>query len=146
MIMTTETLNSATSQGTHRAINPWTWQDQLGYSQALLVNQPKQTLYVAGQCAIDANGAPVSPGDMAGQVAQVTDNIETVLAAAGMTFGDVVRYDVYTTDLNAYFGAAGILVARLAAAGNIPAGGICTQVQSLALPGLMVEVTVTAAR
>ena len=144
--MTTETLNPATARRTHRAINPWTWQDQLGYSQAVLVNQPKQTLYVAGQCAIDANGAPVSPGDMAGQVAQVADNIETVLAAAGMTFGDVVRYDVYTTDLNAYFGAAGILVSRFAAAGNIPAGGICTQVQSLAMPGLMVEVTVTAAR
>ena len=110
------------------------------------MSQPKQTLYVAGQCAIDATGNPVAPGDMAGQVAQVADNIETVLAAAGMTFGDVVRYDVYTTDLNAYFGAAGILVARFAAAGIVPAGGICTEVQSLAMPGLMVEVTVTAAR
>jgi len=144
--MTTETLDHARSQHTHQVINPWTWQDQLGYSQAVLVSQPKQTLYVAGQCAIDATGSPVSPGDMAGQVAQVADNIETVLAAAGMTFGDVVRYDVYTTDLNAYFGAAGILVSRFAAAGNIPAGGICTQVESLAMPTLMVEVTVTAAR
>ena len=57
-----------------------------------------------------------------------------------------MRYDVYTTDLNAYFGAAGILVSRFAAAGNIHPGGICIQVQSLAMPTLMVEVTITAAR
>ena len=32
-----------------QTINPWTWQDQLGYSQGVLVEQPTQTLYAAGQ-------------------------------------------------------------------------------------------------
>ena len=58
MIMTTDTFQPA---GTHQAINPWTWQDQLGSSQAVLVSQPKQTLYVAGQCAVDATAPRCRP-------------------------------------------------------------------------------------
>lgn len=95
---------------------------------------------------MDAEGRPVHLGDTAGQVRQVADNIATVLDQAGMSFADVVRYDVYTTDLNGYFPAAGELVSRFAAAGVLPAGGICTQVPTLAVPGLLVEVVVTAAR
>ena len=131
---------------THKAINPWTWQDAHGYSQAVLVTQPTETLYVAGQCSLDETGTPVHLGDMAAQLGQVADNLETVLAHAGMSLADVVRYDVYTTDLNAYFAAAHVLGMRFAEAGNIPSGGICTQVPSLAMPGLMVEVVATAAR
>jgi enamine deaminase RidA (YjgF/YER057c/UK114 family) len=130
-----------------QTINPWTWQDRLGFSQAVLVEGPQQTMYVAGQGSIDPDGNLVHEGDMAGQVSVTMDNIETVLAAGGMTLADVVRYDVHTTSLQDYFTqGAEQLVKRFAHADNIPAGGIATEVPALAVPGMSVEVTVTACR
>jgi enamine deaminase RidA (YjgF/YER057c/UK114 family) len=128
-------------------INPWTWQENLGFSQAVLVEAPSRTMYVAGQGPIDADGHLVHEGDMAGQSALTMDNVETVLAAGGMTLGDVVRYDVHTTSLQDYFtNGAEQVVKRFAQAGIIPAGGIATEVPALAVPGMAVEVTVIACR
>ena len=130
-----------------QTINPWTWQDGLGYSQGVLVTQPHQTLYAAGQGSIAPDGSPVAEGDMAGQAAQVMDNVEAVLEAAGMDLSDVVRYDVHTTDLQAYFTQGAETVAkRLGQSGRFPAGGIATEVPALAMPHMMLEVTVIAAR
>jgi enamine deaminase RidA (YjgF/YER057c/UK114 family) len=131
----------------HAVVNPWTWQDALGYSQGVLVDAPRRTIYLAGQCSIAADGTPLHLGDIAAQARTAMDNVETVLAAGGFTLADVVRYDVYTTDLAQYLAAGHAHVAgRFAAAGQPPAGGICAQVNSLAMPGLMVEVVVTACR
>jgi enamine deaminase RidA (YjgF/YER057c/UK114 family) len=131
----------------HTAINPWTWQDAIGYSQAVLVDAPRRTLYLSGQCSIGPDGSPLHLGDMAAQARTAMDNVETVLGAAGFGLADVVRYDVYTTDLAQYLGSAHQHVAgRFAAAGPFPAGGICAQVEALAMPGLLVEIVVTAAR
>ena len=129
-------------------VNPWTWQDQLGYSQGVLVTEPRQTLYAAGQGSMDAEGNLVHDGDVAGQAAQAMDNVETVLAAAGMTLADVVRYDIHATDLQDYFTSGGHeqVAKRFGQSGHIPAGGIATQVPALAVPGMAVEITVIAAR
>ena len=130
-----------------QTINPWTWQDAHGYSQAVLVEAPQQTMYVAGQGPIDADGQLVAEGDMAGQAAHTMDNIETVLAAGGMTLADVVRYDVHTTSMEDYFTqGAEQVVKRFAQAGTIPSGGIAAQVVALAVPGMAVEVSVIACR
>ncbi len=130
-----------------QTINPWTWQEALGFSHAVLVESPQQTMYVAGQGSIDPDGNLAHEGDMANQVSLAMDNVETVLAAGGMSLGDVVRYDVYTTSLEDYFiKGAEHLVTRFAQAENIPAGGIATEVPALAVPGMAVEITVTACR
>ena len=130
-----------------QTINPWTWQDALGYSQAVLVTQPHQTLYAAGQGSVDADGAPVAEGDMAGQATQAMDNVEAVLEAAGMDLSDVVRWDVYATDLQRYLiEAHGTVVKRMGASGRFPAGGIATEVTALAMPHMLLEIVVVAAR
>ena len=36
-------------------INPWQWQENRSYVQAVEVTQAKGTLYVAGQAAVHAN-------------------------------------------------------------------------------------------
>src|SRR3712207_6951697 len=36
-----------------QTINPWTWQEQLGFSQGILVAEARQTLYAAGQGPVD---------------------------------------------------------------------------------------------
>ena len=133
----------------HReVVNPWTWQEPLGFSHGVHVQQPHQTLYAAGQGPIDDDGNLVHEGDVAGQASRAMDNVETVLGAAGMSLADVVSYDVHATDLQDYFMSGGHeqVVKRFAQAGIVPAGGIAAQVTALAIPGMAVEITVIAAR
>ena len=134
----------STTTSTSTAVNPWTWQDQMGFSQGVLVEGATRTMYAAGQGSVDADGHPVHAGDMVAQVGQCLDNVETVLAAAGMTLRDVVRYDVYTTDIDGYFPASGQLAQRLGS--PAPAGGVLVQVDRLAFPEMLVEIRVTAVR
>ncbi|WP_305094284.1 RidA family protein [Prescottella sp. R16] len=54
-------------------------------------------VHVAGQIARLADGTPVAPEDLAGQVAQALRNTAVGLAAAGASFGDVVRLTFYVT-------------------------------------------------
>jgi enamine deaminase RidA (YjgF/YER057c/UK114 family) len=61
-----------------------------------------------------------------------------------MSLGDVVRLNVYTTDVDALFPHYGVLAARLGAAGVAPATTMLG-VTRLAIPGQMVELEATAA-
>lgn len=140
-------MNTSTTSARTTTINPWSWQADHGYSQGVLVSHATETLYAAGQGPVDSDGNLACVGDVAGQARLAMDNVETVLAAAGMSLADVVRYDIHTTDLQTYFmlGHAEV-VTRFAGAGVVPAGGIATQVPALAIPGMQVEVTVIACR
>src|SRR5688500_3777229 len=104
-----------------RVVNPWTWQDQFGFVQANEVTGAQRILICAGQTSSAPDGSSLHEGDMRGQVAQVLDNLETVLREAGFELGDVVRLNYFTTDIDAFFGASDILGERLAAAGCRPA-------------------------
>ncbi|GAD83125.1 RidA family protein [Nocardia asteroides NBRC 15531] len=53
---------------------------------------------VAGQIARDADGNPVAPGDLTGQLACALRNTARGLAGVGATFADVVRLRFYVTD------------------------------------------------
>ena len=44
---------------------------------------PGGTVYAAGACPLDGDGAVVAQGDVAGQTAQVMANLEESLRAAG---------------------------------------------------------------
>ena len=103
-----------------QTINPWTWQDQLGFTQGVLVTEPRQRCTPPARVpstptATSSTRATSRPGRPR------MDNVETVLAAAGMTLRDVVRYDIYTTDIDGYFPASGELTQRLGS--PAPAGG-----------------------
>jgi enamine deaminase RidA (YjgF/YER057c/UK114 family) len=126
-----------------RAVNPWTWQDQFGFSQANEIRGAQRALVCAGQTSVDENGVPLHPGDMRKQVAQALDNLETVLRAAGLSLGDVVRLNYYVTDVDQALGAFDVLGERLAAAGCRPASTLLG-VTRLAFPDLMVEIEATA--
>jgi enamine deaminase RidA (YjgF/YER057c/UK114 family) len=126
------------------AVNPWAWSVELGFNQGEIVSGQTRTLYCSGQTATDADGKPQHDGDMAAQLALSLDNLEAVLAGAGMSLGDVVRLNVYTTDVDALFPHYGVLAARLGAAGVAPATTMLG-VTRLAIPGQMVELEATAA-
>ena len=89
------------------SINPWPWSVNLGFDQAQLVEGHRRQLVCSGQDAVDADGNPQHPGDMAGQLELALDNLEAVLGAAGMTLGDIVRLNAYTTDVDELFKHSG---------------------------------------
>jgi enamine deaminase RidA (YjgF/YER057c/UK114 family) len=125
------------------AVNPWTWQDRLGFSQAIEVRGEQRVLYCSGQTAVDSGGKPMHAGDMAKQVNQALDNLETVLTKAGLTLADVVRLNYYTTDLAAFVGAAPSFGPRLAAANCKPSSTLLV-VAGLFHAQLMIEIEATA--
>jgi enamine deaminase RidA (YjgF/YER057c/UK114 family) len=126
-----------------RIINPWTWQDQMGYVQANEVYGAPRTLFCAGQTSVDEEGRPVHAGDMGAQLTQALDNLETVLGAAGATLSDVVRLNIYTTDMDLFFEVYGPGAARLAEADCRPASTL-VGVTRLSSPELLVEIEATA--
>ena len=126
-------------------VNPWTWQEQFGFVQANVVSGAERTVYCAGVASVDADGNPVHEGEMAAQLGQSLDNLETLLRESGCTLSDVVRLNYYTTDVDAFFGAMEGLASRLGEAGCRPASTL-VQVPRLALPPLLVEIEATAAR
>jgi 2-iminobutanoate/2-iminopropanoate deaminase len=56
------------------------------------------TLYIAGQVALDADAQVVAPHDAAGQARQVYHNLGEVLKAAGARWEDVVKVTTYLVD------------------------------------------------
>lgn len=124
-------------------INPWTWQDEFGFSQAIDVRGAQRVLYCAGQTSVDADGNPMHHGDMAAQIQQALNNLETVLGQAGLRLAHVVRLNYYTTDVSAFLAAAPEFGARLHAAGCKPAATLLG-VTSLFHPEIIVEIEATA--
>ncbi len=84
-------------------INPWPWSHKLGFDQAQLIEERRRELVCSGQDAVDADGNPQHAGDMGAQLELALDNLEAVLAAAEMAFANVVRLNVYTTDVDELF-------------------------------------------
>ena len=85
------------------SINPWSWSAKLGFDQAQLVEGHRRALICSGQDAVDADGNPQHPGDMAAQLGLALDNLEAVLADADMTLANVVRLNAYATDVDELF-------------------------------------------
>ncbi|RYY27245.1 MAG: RidA family protein [Chitinophagaceae bacterium] len=77
-------------------INPWTWQEELSYVQAVEVQEAAGTLYVSGQAAVHADGKS-SSADMRTQLGLAIQNLETVISEAGYECRNIVRLTVYTT-------------------------------------------------
>nr|WP_206038934.1 RidA family protein [Rhodococcus sp. 105337] len=124
-------------------LNPVTWSVEMGFNQGEVVSGHTRTLYCSGQTAMNADGAPQHEGDMAAQVALSLNNLEGVLAEAGMSLADLVRLNVYTTDVDLLFQHYGVLASRLAAARAAPTTTMLGVVR-LAIPGQMIELEGTA--
>ncbi|MFF5785834.1 RidA family protein [Streptomyces sp. NPDC012693] len=125
------------------AVNPVTWSKEWGFHQGEVVSGQTRTLYISGQTAMSGDGRPQHEGDMAAQLALSVDNLEAVLAEAGMSLANLVRLTVYTTDADLLLPHYGVLAGRLAAAGVAPPTSMLG-VTRLAVPGQLVELEGTA--
>src|ERR687896_2379830 len=83
-----------------KPINPWPWTIELGFDQAQLIEGHQRLLVCSGQDAVDADAQPQHPGDMAAQLELALDNLEAIVGAAEMTLANIVRLNIYTTDVD----------------------------------------------
>lgn len=125
------------------AVNPWNWSVEMGFNQGELVSGQTRTLYCSGQSALSGEGAPQHVGDMAAQLALSLENLEAVLSKGGMSLANLVRLNVYATDVDLLFQHYGVLASRLGAAGVAPTTTMLG-VSRLAIPTLLVELEGTA--
>lgn len=75
------------------------------YSQGMVVNG---MLYTAGQIALDPVTMEVVAGGITEQSEQVFKNLRAVLAAAGMTFADVIKTTVFLRDMGEFGAMNGV--------------------------------------
>ena len=105
------------------------WEDDIGYRQAVRVGQ---TLYIAG-----TPGA----GAMPEAIKEAYGKLEKTLKAHGLTFKNVVKENIYTTDIEAL--KTHSLVRRAFYGKDFPAAS-WVQVSRLYLPELVIEVELVA--
>ncbi|WP_432892251.1 RidA family protein [Kribbella sp. CA-245084] len=125
------------------AINPWNWSVGLGFDQAQLIEGRRRELICSAQDSVDADGNSQHPGDMAAQLRLALDNLEAVLDGADMTVANVVRLNIYTTDVAGLLPHFGILAERFGGTPDRFASSVLG-VASLAGPDLLVALEATA--
>ena len=123
-----------------RQVNPWTWQDQAGFSQAWRVEGAESVIFISGQAPISADGQVVGD-DFETQARQTFENLQTVLAESGATLDAVVKLTVYFTDIAKLRDFTRIKAEFVT--GKQPAS-TAIEVRSLALPEMMIEVEAIA--
>ena len=128
---------------TKKIINPWSWQDNFGFVQANEITDAERMLFCAGQVSVDKDGNLLHAGDMAKQINQVFDNLETVLQQAGVQLSNIVRLTYYTTDVAAFAEEVQVLIDRLEKGDCKPATTLLG-VASLFHPDCVVEIEATA--
>lgn len=106
------------------------FETQVGYCEAV---RSGQTLYVSGHAA---------KGEMASAIQKVYKNLQKTLEANGLTFADVVKENVYATDLDAFIQNKD---QRRQFYANTPLpAATWVQVQRLYTPAIVLEVELVA--
>ena len=67
------------------------------YNQAILSGN---TLYTSGQIAIDPSTGKLKVGTIEEETTLVMENMKAVLAAAEMTFDNVIKTSIFISDMN----------------------------------------------
>lgn len=66
------------------------------YSQAVKVDN---TVYISGQIPLDPASMEVVPGGIEAEITRVFDNLRAVAEASGGSLADVVKLNIFLTDL-----------------------------------------------
>ncbi len=127
-----------------RIINPWTYQDNFGYVQAVEVTNQQGTLYCSGQAAMSAEGQP-SSDDMPAQFTQALENLEKVITESGYRCSDIVRLNIFTTSVSELFACFNIFK-DWAALRQVRQSSTLLEVKGLFVDSLKVEVEATVVK
>ena len=111
-----------------------------GYTQ--VVTGSGRVVAISGQVALDASGKVVGAGDPAAQARQVFENLRLCLAAAGASFGDVIKLTYFVTDV-ADMPAIRTVRDELLGTDRLPAS-TAVQVAALVSPEFLLEIEALA--
>jgi enamine deaminase RidA (YjgF/YER057c/UK114 family) len=131
------------SKGVHMPsaeyFNPVSLSKSSGYTQVVKVDN---TVYIAGQVSIAADGKIVGQGDPETQVRQVWHNLEAAVRSVGGSRQDIVKTTTYVTHIDH---AAAVRKVRdeLFQAANPPTSTLLV-ISALAHPDFMVEIEAIA--
>lgn len=126
-----------------RAINPTPWLQHFNMNHAIEVSGASRTVYFSGQTSTNADAAPLHPGDLVAQFQTAWNNLKAALSEAEMSPLNIVRMNIYTTDVTQFMQKAEDIIPIFATDGVEP---VCTLLGISALfdPDLMVEIEATA--
>lgn len=109
-----------------------------GVWSVVTVAKPGNLIFVSGLLSKDESGAIVGEGDMAKQTEQVLENLKKALECSGARLEDLVRVDVYVTDI-AQFEAIHSVRRRYFPAD--PPSSTMVEVSRLTDPRCLIEIT-----
>ena len=99
-------------------------------------------VFTSGQLGMDPATGTLAGEGIEAQTEQALRNVENVLAAAGLTFANVVKTTIFLTDLADFATVNGIYASRFP---TEPPARSCVQVAALPA-GARIEIEVIAAR
>jgi enamine deaminase RidA (YjgF/YER057c/UK114 family) len=123
----------------------WDWSMKVPFSQGWRCGD---FIFVGGQISSDEQGRTVGAGDIEVQTRNVFENIRKVLAEAGATMGDIVKFNTFYVfdgtgdELTEYWEK--MTRVRMEFFGEPAACGTGVRVSGLAYPDLLIEVEAIA--
>jgi enamine deaminase RidA (YjgF/YER057c/UK114 family) len=126
-----------------REINPTDWLGAFNINHGIEVTGAQRVLYLSGQTSNGPDGAPLHPKDVVAQFHTAWSNLKDALTEGGMTATNIVRLNIYTTDVPGFMAQAGEIVPIFAGDGCKPVSTLLG-VASLFHPEIMVELEATA--
>src|SRR6056297_3284062 len=105
-----------------------------GYSHAVKIGN---SIKISGAVSMDDEGNPTAVGDIEQQMKNCYSDLEKILKHFGCTFDDVVKEDIFTTDMAQMLEKSGY---RAEIYKNGFPTGSWLEVNGLALPQFMVEI------
>jgi|TARA_R110002020_G_scaffold396281_1_gene606308 enamine deaminase RidA (YjgF/YER057c/UK114 family) len=105
-----------------------------GYTHAVKIGN---SIKISGAVSMDNEGNPTAVGNLEQQMKNCYADLEKILAHYGCTFDDVVKEDVFTTDMAKFLEVAGY---RTDIYKNQFPTGTWLGVKELAIPEFMIEI------
>ena len=126
-----------------REINPTDWLSGFNINHGIEISGSDRVLYLSGQTSNGPDGAPLHAGDLVEQFRLAWSNLKDALAEANMDATNIVRLNMYTTDVEAFMESAEELVPIFANDGCRPVSTLLG-VAALFEPEIMIELEATA--
>ncbi len=119
-------------------INPSTIHQPAGYTHVV---KSGNTVFIAGQVAMDKNGQVVGEGDIEAQTRQALANLEAAVTAAGGKKEDILSITTYILDRD---DLPGLRKARGNFFGDNPPASTLLVISGLARPEFLIEIEARA--
>jgi enamine deaminase RidA (YjgF/YER057c/UK114 family) len=126
-----------------RTINPTPWLQAFKINHGVEVTGGSRTLYLSGQTSTSGDGTAKHAGDIGAQFKFAWANLKDALQEAAMSPANIVRVNVYTTDVDAFMAVGEESFGLIAADGCKPVSTLLG-VARLYDPSVMIELEATA--